>query len=343
MHDASDLARRLARNAEGVCRHYLPSGRRQGRYWLVGDVEGTPGRSLFVRLAGPDAGKGAAGKWTDAATGEHGDLLDLIAANQRLASLADTLEEARLFLSLPAPGPQQPLRQTPAPTGSSEAARRLWGMSRPIYGTLAEAYLHNRSITDLRGCGCLRFHPHCWYRADEDDPSTTPEAFPALIASVRDNDGKLTGVHRTWLDPTGNDKAPVIAPRRAMGELLGNGVRFGQANTVMIAGEGIETVLSLRQILPAMPMIAALSAAHLAALRLPPTLRRLYIARDNDDAGRHSAAALAARAQETGIEPLLLQAKLGDFNDDLRRIGAEALRADVRLQLAPEDAEQFIS
>ena len=32
---------------------------------------------MFVRLTGP-AGKGAAGKWTDAATGEHGDLLDLI-------------------------------------------------------------------------------------------------------------------------------------------------------------------------------------------------------------------------------------------------------------------------
>jgi hypothetical protein len=65
MPDASDLARQLARNAESVCRHYLPQGRRQGRYWLIGDVEGTPGRSLFVRLTGPDAGKGAAGKWTD--------------------------------------------------------------------------------------------------------------------------------------------------------------------------------------------------------------------------------------------------------------------------------------
>ena len=246
MHDASDLARRLARNAEGVCRHYLPNGRRQGRYWLVGDVEGTPGRSLFVRLAGPDAGKGAAGKWTDAATGEHGDLLDLIAANQRLASLADTLEEARCFLSLPAPEPRPSQRQVPAPTGSSEAARRLWGMSRPIHGTLAEGYLYTRGITDLRSCGCLRFHPHCWYRPDEDDPPATPEAFPALIASVRDEDGKLTGVHRTWLDPARSDKAPVVTPPRAMGELLGNGVRFGQADTVMIAGEGIETILSLR-------------------------------------------------------------------------------------------------
>ena len=98
---ASDLAHRLARDPEAVCRHYLSNGRREGRYWLVGDVENSPGRSLYVRLRGPEVGKGAAGKWTDAATGEHGDLLDLIAANQRLTSLRDTLDEARRFLALP--------------------------------------------------------------------------------------------------------------------------------------------------------------------------------------------------------------------------------------------------
>src|SRR3546814_13336545 len=79
---AAELARRLARDAEAVCRHYLPNGRRHGRYWLVGDVRNTPGRSLYVRLTGPESGPGAAGKWTDAATGEHGDLIDLIALNR---------------------------------------------------------------------------------------------------------------------------------------------------------------------------------------------------------------------------------------------------------------------
>ncbi len=46
----SELARRLAAQAEAVCRHYLPNGRREGRYWMVGDIYNTPGRSLFVRL-----------------------------------------------------------------------------------------------------------------------------------------------------------------------------------------------------------------------------------------------------------------------------------------------------
>src|SRR3954464_3710912 len=98
---ASELARRLGRRAEAACRHYLSNGRREGNYWLVGDTANTPGRSLFVRLRGPDSGKGAAGKWTDAATRAHGDLLDLIAANRGLARLRDVLDEARCFLTLP--------------------------------------------------------------------------------------------------------------------------------------------------------------------------------------------------------------------------------------------------
>lgn len=62
---ASELACRLARDAEAVCRRYLSNGRREGGYWLVGDVRNAPGRSLFVRLCGSENGKGAAGKWTE--------------------------------------------------------------------------------------------------------------------------------------------------------------------------------------------------------------------------------------------------------------------------------------
>ena len=83
--DASELAHRLAREAEAVCRHYLSNGRREGRYWLVGDVHNTPGRSMFVRLQ--ELPKGPAGKWTDAATGEHGDLLDIIRESRGSARL----------------------------------------------------------------------------------------------------------------------------------------------------------------------------------------------------------------------------------------------------------------
>ena len=338
---AANLAHRLARNAEAVCRNYLSNGHREGHYWLVGNVANTPGRSLFVRLSGPDSGKGAAGKWTDAATGEHGDLLDLIALNRGFDRLRDALDEARVFLSLPRPDPAPAERhdRTPTPRGSPESARRLYAMSEPIAGTIAASYLRARGITVLPVSGPLRFHPRCYYRPDPDSPT---ETWPALIAAVTDLDGRITGAHRTWLDPSGRDKAPVDSPRRAMGHLAGHGVRFGVANDVIAAGEGIETMLSLRSVLPNMPMVAALSANHLAALLFPLTLRRLYIARDGDPAGDAAMASLNDRAEAAGIEAFTLSPTLGDFNEDLRYLGIDELRASVRMQIAPQDVVRFM-
>lgn len=340
---ASDLSRALARNAESVCRHYLKAGKRIGHYWIVGDALGAPGRSLYVRLRGHDHGKGAAGKWTDAATGEHGDLLDLIALNQGHGSLTETLDEARLFLSLPKSVSNFDPSKPHAPAGSRQAACRLFAASRPIAGTLAESYLRKRGITDVRTLRWLRFHPRCWYRPCEDDPPGTPSSFPALIAAVTDHDGQIIGVHRTWLDPATRDKAMVATPRRAMGDLLGHGVRFGMAAPVMAAGEGIETMLSLHMPMTAFPMIACLSSAHLAALEWPPPLRRLYVVRDADDAGTGAWSALCDRGTAGGIEILPLVPPVGgDFNDALRALGRDSLAAAIAPQFAPDDAGRFL-
>jgi hypothetical protein len=340
--DAADLAHRLACDAEAVCRHYLSNGRRQGRYWLVGDARNTPGRSLFVRLRGGASGRGAAGKWTDAATGEHGDLLDVIRESRGLVDFNDVADEARRFLSLARPesNPQSKPRLRHAPAGSPESARRLVAMSQPIADTVVETYLRIRGITALHEVGALRFHPRCYYRPDEHAPT---ETWPAMIARVTDLDSRIRGAHRTWLDPSGRDKAPIDTPRRAMGELLGNAVRFGVAGEVMAAGEGIETMLSLRCVMPTMPMVAALSAAHLSAILFPAVLRRLYIARDDDSADDAAMATVADRAQHYGIEAITLSPTLSDFNDDLRLLGIDALRAAVRTQLASVDVARFMA
>ena len=353
----SDLASRLAENAEAVCRHYLSNGRRAGGYWLAGDVQNSPGRSLYVRLRGPRSGRGAAGKWTDAQTGEHGDLLDLIGAVQGSRSIGDTLDEARRFLGLVRSRPEQP---SPPQAGTPEAARRLFAMAKPIVGTIAEAYLRERGIVDSSETPALRFHPHCFYRAEPGstaigDTGSVREAWPALVAAVTDGEGTLTGVQRTWLDPSGRTKAPVTTPRRAMGHLLGHAVRFsglcdgmaGAAGSgaakldVMAAGEGIETVLSLRSVLPTLPMAAALSAGHLASLLPPAGLRRMYIVRDNDRAGHWAAERLATRMQEAGIEVIVLTPTLGDLNDDLRQLGPGTFSSAIRVQLAPEDVARY--
>jgi len=343
--DASELAHCLAREAEAVCRHYLSNGKREGRYWLVGDVHNSPGRSMFVRLQ--DSPKGPAGKWTDAATGEHGDLLDIIRESLRLHDFREVAEEARRFLKLPRPEPEVvPKVARPAVTaGSQEAARRLFAISSPITGTIVETYLRHRGIVHVHHGGSLRFHPRCYYRPDEHLPT---ETWPAMIACVTDLAGRITGVHRTWLDPDGFDrirlgKAPIDTPRRAMGDLLGNAVRFGATDDdVLIAGEGIETMLSLRYVLPILPMAAALSANHLAAMALSSSLRRLYIARDADAAGDTVQAVLLQRAEDAGIEAIPLSPRLGDFNEDLHVFGLDTLRAALRIQLAPEDVSRFL-
>lgn len=336
-----DLARRLADRAEAVCRHYLSNGRRQGNYWTVGDVRNTPGRSMFVRLK--DTAKGSAGRWTDAATGEHGDLLDVVREALGLMGFGEVAKEARAFLGLSHEAARTPApahHSTRAPAGSIEAGRRLFGMSQPINGTVVETYLRGRGITALHGTGALRFHPRCYHRPHDDGPT---ETWPAMIAAVTDLNDRLTGAHRTWLAPDGTGKAPIDTPRRAMGDLLGNAVRFGMPGSVIAAGEGIETTLSLRCALPGMAMAAALSAAHLAAILFPSTLRRLYIIRDNDPAGDGARDRLIERAIEAGIEAIVLSPRMEDFNEDLRYLGLEPLRTSIADQLLRRDRVRYLN
>ena len=125
-------------------------------------------------------------------------------------------------------------------------------------------------------------------------------------------------------------------------------MRFGSAEPapakagVLLAGEGIETVLSLTCALPGLPMIAALSANHLAALDLTPMLARLYVARDRDAAGRMAAERLHERAGTAHIEVYDLVPAWDDFNEDLRRLGPGMLRARLADQLAPADVLRFL-
>ena len=259
----------------------------------------------------------------------------------------DVEAEARRFLSLPRPQVDmaRTQRPSPAPVGSPEAARRLFAMSQPIARTLVETYLRSRGITALHGTGSLRFHPRCYYRPDGGGPT---ETWPAMIAAVTDLDGRITGAHRTWLDPAGFDpitlgKAPIDTPRRAMGHLLGNAVRFGIAHDVAAAGEGIETMLSLRCVMPDMPMMAALSAAHLAAILFPrnaaPALCR---PRQRSGRRRRDGYAVARRAHAARIEAVALSPQDDDLNADLRHFGIEVLQAAIRVQLVPEDVARFM-
>ena len=313
---AAAVAAALGARAEDVCRRYLPHGRRQGRYWVAGDLDGARGRSLFVRLHGP----GAPGKWSDAAEGSHGDLLDLIRHRTNAPTLRAALDEARAFLALPA----SPATGDAGDYDATEAARRLWRGCRPVDGTHAETYLRARGLARCR-FPALRFHPELRYRE-----GFAVRRLPALVAAVTGDDGAIHGVHRTWLDPRRPVKADVASPRKALGRIHGLAVRFGaHADRVatLLVGEGIETVLSLVTAVPEITAAAALSAGSLGSFSIPPGCRRLVIARDNDPEGERAAQRLARRCARAGVAATVIVPQGGDFNDDLAALGAAVLAA----------------
>ena len=265
------------------------------------------------------------GKWTDAASGQHGDLLDLIRYRSGVPTLRAALEEARAFLALPA----APATGSGGDYDATEAARRLWRQCRAIAGSHAERYLHARGLLQCR-FAALRFHPELRYRE-----GSSVRRFPALVAAVTGNDGAVLGVQRTWLDPRRPAKAGVTVPRKALGRIFGHAVRFGSVLAdglaSLVVGEGIETVLSLIAAVPEIDAAAALSAGSLGAFAPPPGVARLVIARDNDEDGALAAERLARRLARAGVAASVIVPVGNDFNDDLVAFGADGLGA----RLAP--------
>ena len=326
--NAASVAAALAERAEEVCRRYLPYGRRRGRYWVAGDLDGGCGRSLYVRLAPP----GPPGKFTDAATGEHGDLLDIIRRRICAPTLRAALDEARAFLARPA----APAAGPGDAYDATEAARRLWQRCRAIDGTHAEAYLHARGLAHCR-FPALRFHPSLIYR-----DGGGMRRLPALVAAVTAHDGDIvTGVHRTWLDHRRPAKANLASPRKALGRIYGHAVRFGRPadGASLLVGEGIETVLSLVTAVPAITAAAALSAGSLGAFAPPAGTARLVIARDNDKEGERAAERLARRCARAGVAATVIVSRGTDFNQDLLTFGPAALAAWTAAALADREVE----
>ena len=237
-----------------------------------------PRPSCASRTAGSARASPASGPTPRPA--EHGDLLDVIRETLGLTRFRDVADEARRFLNLPRPSPEKSISPRNAPARASSSAKRLLALCRPIDGTLAQTYLRRRGVTAFGG--------------------TESPPFPPLLLLPRGRElaDRRSGRHSLPPSPTcrtgspasialgstlssavaDHGKAPIENPRRSLGDIWTHAVRFGVAQDVMAAGEGIETILSLRSVLPALPMIAALSASNLAAVVFPatlaPTLRR---------------------------------------------------------------------
>jgi len=109
--DTEALRGGLLDRLEAVLCYLLPQGRVRGHQFLVGDIDGHPGKSLVVELAGERSGL-----WKDFATDEGGDLIDLWARCRGLSARHDfprLAEEIRQWLGFAPPAERSAARPVP--------------------------------------------------------------------------------------------------------------------------------------------------------------------------------------------------------------------------------------
>lgn len=328
----SELSEALAARAESFCRHYFPHGQKNGNYWNIGDVSGSKGKSLVIRLIASGGRK--AGSWIDYAgcKDDYGDLIDLLQKHLGHSNLGDTLQEVKSFLG-EMPSPAKSVKPTLSPAEGAneriERAKRLVKYSVPTYRTLASAYLLGRGIK--RFGPALRFNKKVYIRGCSDKL----EIHPALIAKITDDSGYLTGVARYILDPKTKKLADIENPKTVLGQLYGNAVRFetGHSTEELIAGEGLENVLSVGTALRDANLASCLTANHLGLFVPPKGIKRLWIARDNDKAGEEGALRLRERVEKMNIWVGEIIPNSNDFNNDLQVMGLDKFEVFIRSQI----------
>lgn len=205
------------------------------------------------------------------------------------------------------------------------AIMRTWTEgARPIVdGDLASLYFKHRYI-DLPeyNSETIRFsnRVRCW---------THEEGFfylPAILCAVRDIDGNIVSLHRTYLDPNGNGKAPIPDPKRLMspptpGLLRGAAIRLFEAKETLGVAEGVETALACHIATGGLPVWATVTANGMEALKVPEAVKRVVIFGDNDRSGcgQRVAEALKNRLVQEGkrVEKRIPAGEGRDFADEL--------------------------
>lgn len=133
----------------------------------------------------------------------------------------------------------------------------VWEAAQPFPGSGAERYLKGRGITlTASQAADLRFAPVMDYRGyagDDAEDEDVLGSYPVMVAAIRDVDGALIGVHRTYLDPKtfAKLKPPGSQKRngakKVFGKQKGGLIRLGPMMPCMAVGEGIETTASWYQ------------------------------------------------------------------------------------------------
>ena len=193
----------------------------------------------------------------------------------------------------------------------------IWNASQEAENTPVQTYLASRCINILSPT--IRFHTALKH-------TNTGQYFEAMVASVTHWPfSKTTGIHRTFLSPSGDGKARVPSPKKMAGNCGGGAVRLATASKTLAITEGIETGLSVQQA-TGYPTWAALSAGGMKALKVPPSdlTNRIIICADNDAVGIEAANYAADNWNDQGYSVVVaVPPELGtDFNDMMKEFAA---------------------
>ena len=323
-YDLDLIVQRLRETAEHWVPRLFPRGRRSGDEWRLANIRGDAPRntgSCVIALRGPHAGD-----WIDFDGNDGGGPLSTLEWITGLSGQALILEAAGMVGVLPgSPKREAPPKRTQRRDPALEIAHIL-ASATPLGGTPAANYLAGRSLT-VPADADLLFHPDLTHWE-------TKTGYPALLGQVRDRDGNVIGLHRTWLDTApdgGTRKATVDKAKKMLGRVAGGAVRLaplGDGDRLALS-EGIETGLAAMTACPDLPVWATLSTSGLEQVDLPPAARRVLILADNDASGAGMRAADAAarrlRAQGRDVAIALPPQEGQDFNDLLQQKGPDAV------------------
>ncbi|TZG28589.1 DUF7146 domain-containing protein [Sphingomonas montanisoli] len=198
-------------------------------------------------------------------------------------------------------------------------ARAIWDAAGPAAGSPAEVYARSRGIT-MSLPATIRFG-HCYRWRDRETGEVGP-SLPALIGGVSDDQNRLVGLQRIFLRDGGKAKAAMKRAKLSLGRVRGGALRLGPPANEIIVCEGPEDGLTLAQEMPGRSVWVALGTDMMPALMLPPIVRTVVLAGDNDDAGRAAIDKAARALGERGLDVRTMFPRIGfkDFNDQLRGI-----------------------
>jgi putative DNA primase/helicase len=290
----------------------------------------TPAAGLASALAGHRSGRGWMARCPahddrnpslSIADGTDGRILMTCFAGCNWAAIRDALQARALWrlreaLATPSAAASGHRPSTQPDADSLAFAKRIWREATAASGTLVETYLQSRSLA-APIFPTLRY---AWLRHRE-----SRQSLPCMVAAVQAADGRLSGLHRTFLRHDGRGKADVQPAKKMLGSCRGGAVRLAAAGRELALCEGIETGLSIRHACPDLPVWCALSAGNLDQLALPAEVEKVVLIADGDPVGLAAAHRAAQRYGASGRRIRLVELPSGmDANDVLRRGAAGA-------------------